>query len=75
MDNFPTLYKVSYWAEDVQKTLTSYGILYAGSPREAIDQLADWYGEEEISAVSFHMLESGLFEMSEDQYLAALKKY
>ena len=72
---YPVLYKVSYWAEDLQKELIARGIIYADSIIDATEKIADWYGENEISSITINILEYQPFEISEEEYLECLKKY
>ena len=72
---YPVLYKVSYWAEDLQKELTARGIIYADNVIDATAKIADWYGENEISSITINILEYQLFEISEEEYNAFLGKY
>ena len=75
MTKYPTLYTVTYWAEDVSKCITAHGLLYAETPGDAITQLEDWYGANEISSFSVHMLEAGLFEITAEERQGFLKRY
>ena len=74
MENkFPTLYTVIYW--DGIEIKTSHGLLYAESPSDAVAQLEWYYGKNDIESVSFDMLESGLFEITETERKDFLKRY
>ena len=70
---YPTLYKVRYYEPDALEDKLAYGIIYAENLSDAIAQIVDWYGDDEISSVEVHLLEYQLFEISEDQYQSYLK--
>ena len=73
MDKFPVVYTVTYW--DGVETKTSHGLLYAESPSDVVAQLEWYYGKNDIASVSFDMLESGLFEITETERKEFVKRY
>ena len=74
MEKYPTLYKVSYWDEDTSKEIYAQGIIYSTSLIDAIEQITDWYGDDNISSVTVNLLEHQLFELTETEYNAFLKR-
>ena len=71
---FPTLYKVSYWDDIEKKENIARGIIYAESLSDAVAQITDWYGDDDISSIEVHLLEHQLFEITETEYEAFLKR-
>jgi hypothetical protein len=73
MNTFPVVYTVTYW--DGVESRTSHGLLYAETPSDAVAQLEWYYGKNEIASVSFDMLESGLFEITEAERMEFIKRH
>lgn len=76
---YPTLYKVHYYEPDTHEEKIAHGIIYAENLSDAIAQIADWYGDDEISSdeissVEVHLLEYQLFEISETEYKSFLTR-
>ena len=71
---YPVLYKVSYWDDISTECLKRNGIIYALGITDAIAQITNWYGEDDIDSVSVTLLEYQLFEISDAEYDDFLKR-
>lgn len=63
---FPTVVKVRYWYSVSNETLTETYFIYAKDLRQAVEQIDDWLGQENIYEVSFEFFEECVVKVDED---------
>lgn len=70
---YPTIAKVSFWDEDEKGSKTSQVFLYADGPKDAVDQICEWFGEDIIDEFSVRLFEDGLVEVA-DEFVKKLEE-
>lgn len=70
---FPAVAKVSFYDEDDHKLKDSQVFLYVDGPKDAVDQICDWFGEKAIDSFFIQMFEDGLIEV-DDNFVEKLKR-
>ena len=65
---FNYAYKIDYWDEMDAKVKTEFGVIQEENLNDAMTAITNWYGEDSINYIEFHVIEDGPIKMTEEQY-------